>query len=107
MRVVAQSRMVPRAPLGRDGAEDSKRHWRGATTSFLTHRPTGTFCYGMFTRRAPYSPEGERYRATINGPGVTPIIGWEAAALPHYDPELDRAANEVIASWGDPQCNPT
>jgi hypothetical protein len=75
--------------------------------SFLTHRPTGTFCYGMFSRRAPYSPEGERYRATINGPGVTPIIVWEAAALPHFDPELERAANEVIASWGDPQCNPT
>jgi hypothetical protein len=75
--------------------------------SFLTHRPTGTFCYGMFTRRAPYSPEGERYRATINGPGVTPIIAWEAAPLAHYDPDVDRAANEVIASWGDPQCKPT
>ena len=33
--------------------------------SFLTHRPTGTFCYGLFARRESLSPEGERYRATV------------------------------------------
>jgi hypothetical protein len=75
--------------------------------SFLTHRPTGSFCYGLFARREPYSPEGERYRATINGPGVTPIIGWEAEAPAHYDPRLDRIANDAIAAFGDPKCQPT
>lgn len=75
--------------------------------SFLTHRPTGTFCYGMFPRRESYSPEGERYRATINGPGVTPLVAWEADAPDHYDPLLDRVANDEIAAFGDPKCQPT
>ena len=75
--------------------------------SFVTHRPTGTFCYGMFARRDKLSPEGERYRATVNGPGVTPMLAWESPAFPNYDPDVERAANETIASWGDLQCNPT
>jgi hypothetical protein len=48
--------------------------------SFLTHRPNGNFCYSFFRGK------GEQYRATVQGPGVSPDVGWgPAPALPDYD----------------------
>jgi hypothetical protein len=72
--------------------------------SFLFHRPTGTFCYGMYSRRTGFSPMGERYRATANGPGATPIVAWTAASPGPYNRELDLIANQEILSYGDPKC---
>ena len=76
--------------------------------SFLTHRPTGGFCYGLYPHGGRAAGRGERYRATIIGPGVLPDIYWEAAAPGPYDRTRDLAANdhqrEVLS--GDPLCRP-
>jgi hypothetical protein len=62
--------------------------------SFLAQNPRGNFCYGFFPHGNRPSGMGERYRATIIGPGVTPDVYWEAAAPGAYDRELDLVANE-------------
>jgi hypothetical protein len=72
--------------------------------SFLFHRPTGTFCYGMYSRRTGFSPIGERYRATANGPGATPIVAWMGNSPGPFNRELDVIANQEILALGDPKC---
>jgi len=72
--------------------------WR-RENSFLSHVGTGVFCYGFYPHD-PYPgypavgrrPEGrgERYRATVVGPGVLPDVTWEGAAPGEYDEALDR-----------------
>jgi len=57
--------------------------------SFLTHKGTGSFCYGFYRHGGRPQGDGERYRATIIGPGVTPDIYWEAEALSAYDLAFD------------------
>jgi hypothetical protein len=58
--------------------------------SFLMHVGTGTFCYGFYPHGNHPSGKGERYRATIIGPGVTPDVMWQGNALGAYDPSLDQ-----------------
>jgi hypothetical protein len=67
--------------------------WR-RENSFLTQNPRGNFCYGFYAHGNRPSGKGERYRATIIGPGVTPDVYWESAAPGPYDRELDLVANE-------------
>jgi hypothetical protein len=67
--------------------------WR-RENSFLTQNPRGNFCYGFYAHGNRRSGKGERYRATIVGPGVTPDVYWESAAPGPYDRELDVVANE-------------
>ncbi len=73
--------------------------------SFLTHRATGTFCYGFYPRTG-VSGTGDRYRATAIGPGAAPDAYWEAPAGGRYDPSIDDAitliADEILAN--DPRC---
>src|SRR5688500_14201381 len=57
--------------------------------SFLMHNGTGKFCYGFYKHGGRPEGHGERYRATIIGPGVTPDIYWEAEALSAYDQAFD------------------
>ncbi len=45
--------------------------------SFLMHKGTGTFCYGFYPHGNRPAGHGERYRATIIGPGVTPDVMWQ------------------------------
>ena len=85
--------------------------------SFLAHKGTGAFCYGLY-QHEPYpgypavgrrpSGKGTRYRATAVGPGVTPDVAWEAAAPSAYDPELDRQLVDLQrAVYGaDTLCRP-
>jgi hypothetical protein len=85
--------------------------------SFLAHKGTGVFCYGLYPHD-PYpgypavgrrpSGKGTRYRATAVGPGVTPDVAWEAAAPSAYDPELDRQLVDLQrAVYGaDTLCRP-
>jgi len=42
------------------------------------------------------------------GPGVTPDVQWEGAALGPYDPEADKAFNALFDSLlaGDNVCKP-
>ncbi len=61
--------------------------------SFLTHRPTGVFCYGFYPHAGRPPGTGARYRAAVIGPGVTPIVYWEGPAPGPYDAAKDEAAN--------------
>jgi hypothetical protein len=81
------------------------RGWK-RENSFLAHRGSGAFCYGFFPHGNRPSGMGERYRATIIGPGVTPDIYWEAAAPGPYDPELHALANEAVVALGSSLCRP-
>jgi hypothetical protein len=85
--------------------------------SFLTHRGNGVFCYGFY-EHDPYPgypavgrrPQGKgtRYRATVIGPGVTPDVTWEGAALGAYDAALDLQLRETQRQVyaGDALCKP-
>lgn len=73
--------------------------WR-RENGFLTHRPTGLFCYGFYpfnpTKGYAHPPgfpstprgpgNGERYRLTVIGPGVTPDVSITMPGLHDYDP---------------------
>lgn len=63
-------------------------------TSILFRKPTGAFCYSFWPTNdvslpgRPRRPagKGKRYRITSIGPGVTPVVRWEGAGLPDYNP---------------------
>jgi hypothetical protein len=59
--------------------------WR-RENAFLSHRPTGVFCYGFygFTSRGPGN--GAKYRLTTIGPGVTPDVSVTIPGLQDYNP---------------------
>ncbi len=63
--------------------------WR-RENGFVARNPDGTFCYGFVPhvtaqgeRRPPGN--GKRYRVAVSGPGVTPDVVWEGAALSDFD----------------------
>jgi hypothetical protein len=72
------------------------RGWK-RENAFLTHRGTGAFCYGFYphTWRGRSRPvgRGEAYRASVIGPGVTPILFWTSPSLGTFDAELEAQAN--------------
>lgn len=60
--------------------------WR-RENAFVSHRPTGTFCYTFRARGSRSSPgHGRRYRMTVEGPGVTPDVVRYLDGLPNYNP---------------------
>jgi hypothetical protein len=84
--------------------------WR-RDSGILTHSETGTFCHSFVPQNSlPGYPSqerrpagnGERYRITVSGPGVTPVLAWEAAGLPAYDSGnsehamMEKRANEAF-----------
>lgn len=85
--------------------------------SFLAHKGTGVFCYGFY-EHDPYpgypalgqrpQGKGERYRATVIGPGVTPDVTWEGTSLGAYNRELDLELHDLQRSLyaGDSLCKP-
>lgn len=99
--------------------------WR-RENAFLTHTPTGLFCYGFYAfdptkgyehpRGFPSTPRGpgngEKYRLTVIGPGVTPDVSITIPGLHNYDPNnpadvaYERQQNEVLDSivGVDKQC---
>jgi hypothetical protein len=62
--------------------------------SFVAQNPTGAFCYGFY-QRPPYpgypdvgtrpAANGERYRLSVIGPGVSPDVAYEIPGLPDFD----------------------
>jgi hypothetical protein len=69
--------------------------WR-RETSILFRKPSGVFCYSFWPTRDVSLPgypndlrpagRGSRYRITAIGPGVTPDVIWEGAALHPFNP---------------------
>src|SRR5712691_4973033 len=67
--------------------------WR-RENSFVAHNPTGVFCYGFYEFK-PYAGyprratllrgNGEKYRMTVIGPGVSPDVMWQADGLHDFD----------------------
>lgn len=80
--------------------------WR-RENSFVTHRPTGIFCYGFFPHGRHRAGKGTRYRATAVGPGVTPDVLWQGPAPGPYNRAADARANaEQRAAFSDRLCRP-
>ena len=88
--------------------------WRH-DTAITTHSESGGFCYTFVPQRPPrgYPSDkpngnglGEKYRVTVMGPGVTPIVRWEGTKLARFDPELQsEAANKFEQILGgDKHC---
>jgi len=75
---------------------------------FLTHRPTGGFCYGFYPHGDRPSGRGVRYRATVTGPGVAPDAYWEGSPPQRYDRQYDLLADSHLLALltGDPVCEP-
>ena len=97
--------------------------WR-RENSFVSHNPTGAFCYGFYpfdpTKGGYAHPPGEtairgpgtgtQYRLFAEGPGVTPDVAVIVPALHPYDPRnpqdvaLAQQGSATLASYGDRSC---
>ena len=71
----------------------------------VTHVGSGGFCYSFAPlAQAPpgypavptVSGQGARHRVTAMGPGVTPDVVWEGAALGAYDSQADQAFDALF-----------
>ncbi len=92
-------------------------------SGILLHRPTGTFCHSFVPQRPfpgypsrtmrPAAP-GTRYRVTVMGPGVTPVLRWLGKGLGKFRPGdptdslKDSESNTLFDEWmaGDAKCAP-
>lgn len=74
--------------------------------SFLTHSTGGSFCYSFNPHGSHPDGTGSMYRATIQGPGVTPDIFWQGNAPAVHDRTTQAAVNQQILALHDPKCVP-
>ncbi|HET8605506.1 MAG TPA: hypothetical protein VFL66_00605 [Gaiellaceae bacterium] len=74
--------------------------------SFLTHTGSGAFCYGFFAHGAHPVGNGTKYRATIIGPGVTPLVMWEGAPAGSFDAARHLEFADQIRALNDSKCKP-
>ena len=75
--------------------------------SFLTHQSKGTFCYGFYQHGSHPPGNGSEYRATIEGPGVTPDVMWQGPAPGPYNAAASKAAQaDERAHFADALCKP-
>jgi hypothetical protein len=74
--------------------------------SFLTHTGRGSFCYGFYPHGEHPVGKGLRYRASAEGPGVTPDVMWQGTSPGTYERGLDLQANDTLRALADPQCKP-
>jgi len=75
--------------------------------SFLTHHrgnTLGDFCYGFYPFAGRPGGGGTRYRATVEGPGVTPDVMWQADDIGPFDAAIQDQMRTLERSWGDPKC---
>ena len=109
----------PRDRYGRNVYIDTLDSAYGAgwkrESGILLHAPGGTFCHSFVPQRPgagypsravrPAAP-GARYRVTVMGPGVTPVVETEVAGLT----AADRSSSAVVTrAWdrlmaGDARC---
>ena len=69
------------------------RGWK-RENGFLTHRSSGGFCYGFYPHGNRPVGKGTQYRATVMGPGVTPILFWQGPSPGPFNAEADEIANQ-------------
>ena len=75
--------------------------------SFLTHTSTGAFCYGFNPHGSHPAGKGTQYRATVEGPGVTPDVMWQGDVAGRVRQGRSTSqANDAIAQLGDTLCKP-
>jgi hypothetical protein len=89
---------------------DYGKGWRH-DTAITTHSRSGGFCYTFVAQAPPKGypsakPNGtglgKKYRVTVMGPGVTPIVRWQGRKLTSFDPELQsEAANKFEEILGE------
>jgi hypothetical protein len=79
--------------------------WR-RDNSFLTHSGRGSFCYGFYPHGDHPAGSGVRYRATAEGPGVTPDVMWEGAAPGPFNADAHAEARTELVALDDPLCRP-
>ncbi len=90
--------------------------WRH-DTAINTHPVNGGFCYTFVPQAPPRgypsaAPHGnglgERYRISVMGPGVTPIVQWEGSRLGSFDTarhaQMRGRFDEILG--GDKHCAP-
>jgi hypothetical protein len=80
--------------------------WHRAN-SFLTHHrghTLGDFCYGFYPHAGHPGGTGTKYRATVEGPGVTPDVMWSADDIGSLDKTVQAQMQALERSWGDPKC---
>ena len=87
----------------------------GASRGSSSHKPTGTFCHSFVPQKPfpgypsqamrPPAP-GERYRITVMGPGVTPVVQWEGLGLTAADRASAASITAVFDQLmaGDARC---
>jgi hypothetical protein len=80
------------------------RGWK-RENSFLMQTGTGAFCYGFFPHGGRPVGKGQRYRATVIGPGVSPDVYWESPAPGAFNRALDLVANTAIRQFGPNPCH--
>ena len=99
---------VPLDTFGRNIYVDTfnSRYGKGwkRENSFLTHKGNGVFCYGFYPHGKRPVGKGEKYRATVIGPGVTPDMFWQSEAPGPFDAAFDQAANDELNALNDPLC---
>jgi hypothetical protein len=107
----ATSQGAPLDDYGRNIYVDTfdSRYGKGwhRENGFLTHhrgKTLGDFCYGFFPHSGHPNGQGTRYRATVEGPGVTPDVMWAADDVGAYDATAQRQMQALERSWGDPKC---
>ena len=105
----ANAKGVPKDKYGRNLYIDTLNSAYGPgwkrESGILTHRDTGTFCHSFVPQRPfagypsqdvrPPAP-GERYRITVGGPGVTPVMQAEVAGLTDADRGRDAEFNGIF-----------
>jgi hypothetical protein len=107
----ATGRGAPLDSYGRNIYVDTfdSRYGKGwhRENSFLTHhrgKTLGDFCYGFFPHFGHPSGQGTRYRATAEGPGVTPDVMWAADDIGAFDAAVQHEMQALELSWDDPKC---
>ena len=81
-------------------------------SGILTHQQTGTFCHSFVPGQRPFAgypsqtprpaAPGSRYRIIVMGPGVTPVLMWEASGLPSFnggDPNHTAVESQANAAF--------
>jgi hypothetical protein len=86
-------------------------------TAIATHLGDGGFCYSFVPQTPPAGypsalPHGnglgERYRVSVMGPGVTPIVQWEGSRLDSFDPTAQTRMTAIFDQilGNDAHCAP-